>query len=83
MYLTMSDEGYDARLFRFSPSSDKDLDDETIRGSHKTPLNDELWMVGCLGLSSFCSEVNKTEYRSSAIAQHVLKNYLLTPQIII
>ena len=59
MYLTMLDEGYDARLFRFSPSSVMDPDDETIRGSHKIPLNDELWMIGCLGLSSFCSEVNK------------------------
>ena len=62
----MSDEGYDARLFRFSPSSKMRSDDETIKGSHQTPQNDELWMIGCLGLSSFCSEVNKTKYRIRA-----------------
>ena len=82
MYLTMSNEGYDARLFRFSPSSKMRSDDETIKGSHQTPQNDELWMIGCLGFSSFCSEVNKTEDRTCAIAQPVFKKYFLTPHTI-
>ena len=52
MYEKMIDEGHDARLFRFSPSEDK-----TIKGSHKSPRNVELWQVGCFGLTEPCSQV--------------------------
>jgi len=51
MYGAMLDEGHDARLFRFSKAAD-----ETIKGSHKSPKNVELWQVGCLGLSTPCSQ---------------------------
>ena len=52
MYEAMLDEGHDARLFRFSKSNDS-----TIGGTHIGPQNEELWQVGCLGLSTPCSQV--------------------------
>jgi len=51
MYVAMFNEGHDARLFRFSPAADG-----SIKGSHKSPPNVELWQVGCLGLSTPCSK---------------------------
>ena len=60
MYEKMTDEGHDARLFRFSPSSDRDPADNSIKGSHQTMQNEQLWMVGCLGLTAPCSEVVKS-----------------------
>ena len=35
MYEKMLDEGHDARLFRFSPSTVYDENDDSIKGSHK------------------------------------------------
>ena len=52
MYEKMLDEGHDARLLRFSPS-----DDGTISGGHTDPKNFNYWQIGCLGITSSCSEV--------------------------
>ena len=52
MYEKMLDEGHDARLLRFSPS-----DDGTIKGKHRKLKNHNYWKVGCLGITSSCSEV--------------------------
>ena len=57
MYGAMFNEGHDARLFRFSPAADG-----SIKGSHKSPPNVELWQVGCLGLSTPCSQVLRIIY---------------------
>ena len=47
MYDKLMNEGHDARLLRFSPSSDG-----TIPGSHQNPKNANYWKVGCLGITS-------------------------------
>ena len=56
MYGAMLNEGHDARLFRFSPAFEIDTS-QSINGSHSSPQNVELWQVGCLGLSTPCSQV--------------------------
>ena len=47
MYDKLMNEGHDARLLRFSPSSDG-----TIPGSHQNPKNGNHWKVACLGITS-------------------------------
>ena len=54
MYEAMLEEGHDARLLRFSPSSD-----DTIKGGHQDPRNLDYWQVGCMGITASCSQVRK------------------------
>ena len=56
MYDALLNEGHDARLIRWSPS-----EDGTIEGSHTDPKNLIHWQVGCLGITSPCSEECETE----------------------
>jgi len=56
MYDALVNEGHDARLIRWDPS-----DDETIAGQHTDPKNLIHWQVGCLGITSPCSEVCESE----------------------
>ena len=49
MYEKMIQEGHDPRLFRLSP--------DTNGGGHRGPENSQYWAIGCLGLTSACSEV--------------------------
>jgi len=51
MYEKLVNEGHDARLFRFSPSSDG-----TIAGNHQDLKNNPFWQVGCLGITDSCSQ---------------------------
>merc|ERR1711881_209533 len=57
MYEKMLDEGHDARLLRFSPSTD-----ETIKGGHQDPRNLNYWQVGCLGITESCTEACETAF---------------------
>ena len=63
MYDKMLAEGHDARLLRFSPSDDEIITDgaitrnKTITGGHQDPKNLDYWQIGCLGITSSCSEV--------------------------
>ena len=41
MYSKLLDEGHDARLLRFSPSTDG-----TIEGGHRLPTNGKYWIIG-------------------------------------
>ena len=55
MYNALVEEGHDARLFRFEPSTDYDATDDSIAGSHSQPKNVVHWQVGCLGITDPCS----------------------------
>merc|ERR1711992_431807 len=57
MYEKMLDEGHDGRLLRFSPS-----EDGTIKGGHQDPRNTNIWQVGCLGITSSCSQDCETAF---------------------
>ena len=50
MFEKLNDEGHDARFFRFSPN-------EEIEGGHEPPINEWMWQIGCLGMTTKCSEV--------------------------
>ena len=49
IYEKMIQEGHDPRLFRLSP--------DINGGGHRGPENSQYWAVGCLGMTSTCSEV--------------------------
>ena len=53
MFEKLNDEGHDARFFRFSPNED-------IEGGHEPPINEWMWQIGCLGMTTKCSEVTYT-----------------------
>jgi hypothetical protein len=57
MYNALVTEGHDARLLRFSPSSDG-----TIPGGHQNPKNYVYWQVGCWGLTDSCSSECETSF---------------------
>ena len=51
MYDKLVNEGHDARLLRFSPSKDG-----TIKGGHENLQNKVFWQIGCLGITSPCTD---------------------------
>ena len=53
MYEKLKTEGHDYRLLRFRPSTT----DKTIPGGHIPIQNEEHWIVGCLGITPKCNQV--------------------------
>ena len=49
MYEKLVAEGHDARLLRFSPSTE-------FPGGHRDPENKDYWHLGCLGITPSCSK---------------------------
>ena len=66
MYEALLNEGHDARLLRFAPS-----DDETIEGGHTDPKNVADWIVGCLGITSPCSDACEKAFISCVDSKDV------------
>lgn len=83
MYERATQEGHDARLFRFSPSKDG-----TIKGGHSDPKNPDYWRVACLGITPKCgqacevsfvqcvetSDVSTAEQRTKSFSQCISLN---------
>ena len=65
MYDALVAEGHDVRLLRFEPS-----EDDTIGGAHKDPKNAVYWQVGCLGITSPCSEECETAFGECVDSQN-------------